>query len=235
MPHAGRVHRAAGPFAPRHAGSAAGLFAADRDAAQRNGLGRASRSGSQTLWRRLKVLAKKAGEIEAVLRSMPGAADVNTEQITGQPMLEIKIDQDQVARYGVSAKTVLDFVESIGSKPLGEVVEGQLAFSAGRPAGGGLAAKCRDDRLTPGADRLRRADPLSRLAKVAVIEGPSTITREWGQRRLTVTANVRGRDLGSFVAEARKQIAEKVSLPSGRYRIEYGGQFENLERAERGC
>ncbi len=74
--------------------------------------------------------------------------------------------------------------------------------------------------------------PLSRLAKVAVVEGPSTITREWGQRRLTVTANVRGRDLGSFVAEARQKIAEKVSLPSGRYRVEYGGQFENLQRAQ---
>jgi cobalt-zinc-cadmium resistance protein CzcA len=74
--------------------------------------------------------------------------------------------------------------------------------------------------------------PLSRLAKVSVVEGPSTITREWGQRRLTVTANVRGRDLGSFVAEARQKIAEKVSLPSGRYRVEYGGQFENLQRAQ---
>ena len=73
--------------------------------------------------------------------------------------------------------------------------------------------------------------PLSRLATVEMVEGPSTITREWGQRRITVTANVRGRDLGSFVAEARRQIAEKVALPTGRYRVEYGGQFENLERA----
>ncbi len=74
------------------------------------------------------VLTKKAAEIEAVLRVDSGAADVNTEQITGQPVLEIKVDQDQVARYGVPAKTVLDLVESIGSKPLGDVVEGQLRF-----------------------------------------------------------------------------------------------------------
>ena len=179
-----------------------------------------------------KVLTQKAAEIEAVLRSIPGAADVNTEQLTGQPMLEIKINQDQVARYGIPAKTVLDFVESIGSKPLGDVVEGQLRFP--------LVARLVDESrrspeaigslLVPTASGERI--PLSRLAKVSVVEGPSTITREWGQRRLTVTANVRGRDLGSFVAEARQKIAEKVSLPSGRYRVEYGGQFENLQRAQ---
>jgi heavy metal efflux system protein len=178
------------------------------------------------------VLTQKAGEIEAVLRSIRGAADVNTEQLTGQPTLEIKIDQDQVARYGISAQTVLDFVESIGSKPLGDVVEGQLRFP--------LVARLVDESrrspeaigslLVPTASGERI--PLSRLAKVSVVEGPSTITREWGQRRLTVTANVRGRDLGSFVAEARQKIAEKVSLPSGRYRVEYGGQFENLQRAQ---
>lgn len=178
------------------------------------------------------VLAKKAAEIEAVLRSVLGAADVNTEQLTGQPMLEIKIDQDQVSRYGVPAKTVLDFVESIGSKPLGDVVEGQLRF----PLVARLADESRRSPETIGSLLVPTASgeriPLSRLAKVSVVEGPSTITREWGQRRLTVTANVRGRDLGSFVAEARQKIAERVSLPSGRYRFEYGGQFENLQRAQ---
>ena len=69
---------------------------------------------------------------------------------------------------------------------------------------------------TPPGERI----PLSRLASVEIVEGPSTITREWGQRRITVTANVRGRDLGSFVAEARRQIAEQVALPPGRYRVE---------------
>ena len=168
------------------------------------------------------VLAKKAGEIEAVLRSIPGAADVNTEQLTGQPMLEIKIDQDQVARYGVSAQTVLDFVESIGSKPLGDVVEGQLRF----PLVARLADESRRSPEAIGSLLVPTASgeriPLSRLAKVAVVEGPSTITREWGQRRLTVTANVRGRDLGSFVAEARRKDRRKgfasVGPLSGRIR-----------------
>eukprot|EP00456_Euglypha_rotunda_P006221 TRINITY_DN1105_c0_g1_i1.p1 TRINITY_DN1105_c0_g1~~TRINITY_DN1105_c0_g1_i1.p1 ORF type:complete len:1054 (-),score=257.18 TRINITY_DN1105_c0_g1_i1:623-3784(-) len=177
------------------------------------------------------VLVKKAGEIEAVLKAIPGNADVNTEQVTGQPMLQIKVDQEQIARYGVSAQAVLDLVESIGSKPLGEVVEGQLRF----PLVARLPEKYRASPEAIGAMLIATENgqriPLSRLAKVEVVEGPSTITREWGQRRITITANVRGRDLGSFVAEARRRIAEEISLPSGRYRVEYGGQFENLQRA----
>lgn len=178
------------------------------------------------------VLVTKGQEIEAILKSIPGAADVNVEQVTGQPMLQIKVIQDQVARYGVSAQEVLDLVESIGSKPLGEVVEGQLRFPlivrlpeqfrANPKAIGAMLI------ATPAGERI----PLSRLATVEVVEGPSTITREWGQRRITVTSNVRGRDLGTFVAEARRKIGEQVALPSARYRVEYGGQFENLQRAQ---
>ncbi len=180
------------------------------------------------------TLVAKAGEIEAVLNSIPGAADVAVEQITGQPVLQVKVDQEQIARYGVSAQTVLELVESIGSKPLGEIVEGQLRFplvvrlpedvrESPETIGAMLVA-------TPAGERI----PLSRLAKIEIVEGPSTITREWNQRRITVTANVRGRDLGSFVAEAERRIAAEVSLPTeGRYRVEFGGQFENLERAQR--
>ena len=73
--------------------------------------------------------------------------------------------------------------------------------------------------------------PLSRLADVRVIEGPSTITREWGQRRITVSANVRNRDMGSFVAEAQQKMKEQFKMPPGRYFYEFGGQFEHLERA----
>jgi cobalt-zinc-cadmium resistance protein CzcA len=179
----------------------------------------------------LAVLAAKAQEIEAVLRSIPGAADVATEQITGQPILEIKIDQDQIARYGVSAESVLQLVEAAGGVNVGEVVEGQLRF----PLVARLPERFRERSealaelliTTPGGQRI----PLDRLASVQVVEGPSTITREWNQRRIVVTSNVRGRDLGSFVAEARQKIADQVAMPSGRYRVEYGGQFEHLERA----
>lgn len=177
------------------------------------------------------VLVAKAAEIEAVLKSIPGNADVNTEQVTGQPMLQIKVNQDQIARYGVAAQTVLDLVESVGSKPLGEVVDGQLRF----PLVARLPERYRASPEAIGAILIATPDgeriPLSRLASVEIVEGPSTITREWGQRRITITSNVRGRDLGSFVAEARRKISETVSMPSGRYRVEYGGQFENLQRA----
>lgn len=179
------------------------------------------------------VLVTKAQDIERVLRSIGGAADVNTEQITGQPMLQIKVNQEQIARYGASARTVLDLVESLGSKPLGEVVEGQYRFplvahlpEALRASPEAIGAMLIS---TPTGERL----PLSRLASVEIVEGPSTITREWGQRRITVTANVRGRDLGSFVAEAQRRIADEVSLPPGRYRVEFGGQFEHLISARR--
>ncbi len=178
------------------------------------------------------LLVEKAGEIEQIVNSIEGAANVNTEQITGQPVLQIKIKQEQIARYGLSAREVLDLVESIGSKPVGEIVEGQLRF----PLIIRLPESVRKNPKTiasilistPRGERI----PLSRLATVEIVSGPSTITREWGQRRITITANVRGRDLGSFVAEVQKRIAEELSLPAGRYRVEYGGQFENLQRAQ---
>jgi len=177
------------------------------------------------------VLTTKAREIEAVLRSVPGCADPSTEQVTGQPVLQVRIDQAAIARYGVSAKDVLDLVESIGTKPLGEVVEGQLRF----PLIVRLPDRLRESPEAIGSIVLPTASgeriPLSRLARIEVTEGPSTITREWGRRRITIQCNVRGRDVGGFVAEAQEQITRNVKLPAGRYHIEWGGQFENLERA----
>jgi cobalt-zinc-cadmium resistance protein CzcA len=82
---------------------------------------------------------------------------------------------------------------------------------------------------TPDGQRI----PLARLASIDIVEGPSTITREWGQRRITVTANTRGRDIGSFVAEAQQKVGEQVKLPPGRYHIEWGGQFEHYESARK--
>ncbi len=176
-------------------------------------------------------LTATATLIERALASVPGAADVSTEQLIGQPMLQIKVKQDEAARYGVSVRTILDLVESIGSQALGEVVEDQLRFplvvrlpeefrASPESIGAMLLA-------TPSGERI----PLDRLASIEIVEGPSTITREQGRRRITITANVRGRDLGSFVEEAKQRIAD-VPLPGERYRVEYGGQFEHLERAQ---
>jgi cobalt-zinc-cadmium resistance protein CzcA len=146
-------------------------------------------------------------------------------------VLQIKVDQEQLARYGIPAKVVLDVIESIGSKPLGEVIEGQLRFPliVRLPEHMRQCAEAIGSILIPTAAGERL--PLARLADIRLVEGPATITREWGQRRVTVSANVRGRDVGSFVAEARQRLNEQLQLPPGRYFFEFGGQFEHLQRA----
>ena len=179
----------------------------------------------------LDTLVAKGQEIEAVLNRIPGAADVALEQVTGQPVLQIKLDQQQMARHGVPAKVVTDVIESIGGKAVGDVIDGQSRFPlvvrlpetmrAGTAGIGSILIP------TASGERL----PLERLADIRVVQGPSTITRESGQRRINVSVNIRGRDVGSFVAEAQRQIRDQVQLPPGRYFLEFGGQFEHLQRA----
>ncbi|QDT31961.1 efflux RND transporter permease subunit [Thalassoglobus polymorphus] len=180
----------------------------------------------------LDLMNDKAIEIERALNSIDGAEDVKIEQISGQPVLQIQVKQDQIARYGVSVRSVMNIVRSLGSNHVGEVYEGQLRFPlvirlpeearANPEAIGNILV------ATPSGQRI----PLSRLTSIERVEGFNTIKRDWYQRRITIEANVRGRDLGSFVAEAQRVIDEKVQLPAGRYRVEWGGQFENLERAQ---
>jgi cobalt-zinc-cadmium resistance protein CzcA len=180
----------------------------------------------------LDLMVEKASEIEKALNSIPGSEDVKVEQVSGQPLLQIRIKQDEIARYGIPASTVMNLVRSLGTHNVGEVYEGQLRF----PLIIRLPEKARASPeaikqilvATPSGQRI----PLSRLATIEKVEGPNTIKRDWYQRRITIESNVRGRDLGSFVAEARRVIAEKVQLPPGRYRVEWGGQFENLQRAQ---
>jgi cobalt-zinc-cadmium resistance protein CzcA len=142
------------------------------------------------------------------------------------------VDRKALARYGVSADQVLSAIRSVGGLQVGEVIEPDRRF----PLVVRLPEDYRNDpraleRIlipTPAGERL----PLTRLADLETVVGPSTIQREWGERRLTVESNVRGRDIGSFVQEAQRQVASRVSLPAG-YRLEWGGQFEHLVRAER--
>ncbi|HEY4310747.1 MAG TPA: CusA/CzcA family heavy metal efflux RND transporter [Pirellulales bacterium] len=177
------------------------------------------------------TLVNYGRELERILRDVRGCVDLATEQIAGQPVLQIRIRQDQIARYGVSARLVLDIVESVGGIQLGDVIEGQIPFplTARLPEHLRANPSAIADILisTPAGERI----PLSRLAEVNVIEGPKTISREWSKRRITVQCNVRGRDVGSFVAEAQQRIDEQLKLPEG-YRIDWGGQFENLQRAK---
>ncbi len=179
-----------------------------------------------------EVLKAGAAKVEAVLKAIPGAADVFTEQVTGLPVLEVEVDRAAVARYGIPAGEVLDLVEALGGREAGEVFEGDRRFDLVLR----LPERLRDDPgaigsllvTTPRGERL----PLARLAKVRQTEGPSQVNREWGKRRVVVSANVRGRDVGSFVAEARRRVDAEVKLPPG-YWVEWGGQFEHLERASR--
>jgi len=178
----------------------------------------------------LDVLREKAAEVQAILEAVPGSADVYAEQISGQPVLEIEVDQAAIARYGVPAGHVLDVVEAVGSKVVGEVREGQRRFD--------LAVRL-DERYRRDPSALRdilipattgERIPLARLAAVRQVEGPATITREWQKRRIVVQCNVSGRDVGGFVAEVQRTIGAELELPAG-YHVTYGGQFEHLERA----
>jgi heavy metal efflux system protein len=177
------------------------------------------------------VLKAKAREIEAVMKEIPGAADVLTEQITGQPVLEIHADREAIARQGIPVRDVLSVVEALGTSKVGEIQEGEMRF----PIALRIADSYRTDvasleRLLVTAANGDRV-PLSRLTNAAVVEGPSTINREWGRRRIVVQGNVRGRDVGTFVEELEHAIAKKVDLPPG-YFVRFGGQFEHLERAQ---
>ena len=178
----------------------------------------------------LDELVKQAGRVESIIKEIPGAADVTTEQMAGlQAVLQIKLDQQQLARYGVPATVVTDVIEAIGSKPLGDVVDGQMHFP--------LVARLPDS-FREGAEGIGKIMiptssgqlPLSRLATIERVTQPSTINREGGQRRITVSANVRGRDLGGFVADARRQLKD-FTFPFERYSLKIAGQFEHLERA----
>ncbi len=179
-------------------------------------------------------LTSLAARIEKVLRGIRGATDTVVEQLTGQPVLEIKLRQDQLARHGVPAKEVLDFIAAIGNLHVGEIQQGQMTF----PLTVRLPEEFRRDPervanlVVPTASGQQL--PLSLLAEMRIAKGPSTILREWGRRRVVIQSNVRGRDVGSFVGEARRRIAEEIqpTLPAG-YFVTYGGQFEHLERASR--
>jgi len=176
------------------------------------------------------VLRAKANEIRALVENIAGAADVSVDQLTGLPMLAIEVDREAAGRHGIAVGRVLDVVDALGTRKVGEVIEGQRRFDLVLRLN--EASRQSAERIgqilvaTPDGKRL----PLRALAKIEVVEGPSTINREWARRRISVQANVRDRDVGSFVADVRRAL-EQVDLPAGYY-TRLGGQFENLERAQ---
>ena len=180
----------------------------------------------------LAELSRLADEVQLVLLDIPGTGEISGEQISGQPVLQIKVRPDAAARFGVSTRDVLGVVEAVGAVKVGEVREGQRRF----PLAVRLPDRQRTDPAALAATLIPTAGgpvvPLDRVADIVLTEGPATINREWGRRRITVQANLTGRDAGSYVAEAKQKIAERVALPPG-YTVEWGGQFENMERANR--
>ena len=177
-------------------------------------------------------LVSMADQLEDLLGSIPGSADLATDDVAGQPILQIRLNQEEIARYGITAETVLNVVEAVSGKGVGEVMEGQLRFPLAIRLPEALRASPASISgimvSAPSGERI----PLSRVANIQEIRGPKLITREWGKRRISIQCNVRGRDVGSFVAEAQQRIAREIQLPTG-FRIDWGGQFENMQRAQK--
>lgn len=179
----------------------------------------------------LDTLARLGGLVEQSIRGVQGAQDVQTEQVLGQPQLLIRIDRTAVARLGLNVEDVQDVIRTaIGGAEAGQVFEGQRRFDIfvryAEPYRASPQDIARALVATPEGARV----PLGQVAQIEEVIGPKQISREANQRRIVVQANVEGRDLGGFVAEAQAAVARAVSLPSG-YFVTWGGQFENQRRA----
>lgn len=181
----------------------------------------------------LDVLAGVANETVAAVSQLEGSAGFRAQQLSGLPQLEITVRPDQLARYGINAADVMRTVEVIGGAEATTVLEGQRRF--------GLAVRfpeeVRQNPQTvagllvsaPGGERV----PLGQLARIEVVQGPADISHEAGSRLVIIEGNVRGRDMGSFVQEVEALFEDgTIALPPG-YRVDFGGQFENLERGTR--
>ena len=181
----------------------------------------------------LEVLRAKAEEIRAAVDGIPGLVDLSVEQNFGQPQVQVVPDRYACARYGVDVVDVLEAVETgVGGRAVDQVYLGTRRFD--------IQVRYREPfRAEPeaiGALMVRTREggsvPLSVVADIRSLVGPILVSRERNERRWAVTANVRGRDLGGVVADMRERIGERVELPPG-YHVEYGGQFENQQRAMR--
>jgi cobalt-zinc-cadmium resistance protein CzcA len=193
----------------------------------------------------MDILLAVGEEIERLLETVPGAADVRIEQITGLPILSIQMDRAKMARYGLNGRDVQDVVTmSVGGRSAGMIFEGDRRFDlqirlpehlrADIEALKRLPISISAQSVGPVGNAPQVAQPavpvfitLGEVANFEISPGPNQISRENGKRRIVITANVRGRDLGSFVNEAEQLITEKVRIPAG-YWTSWGGQFEQM-------
>ena len=181
----------------------------------------------------MEVLKEKAAEVETVIRTIKGAADVQKDQVTGTPQLRITIDHEAIARYGINVEDVQSVIRTaVGGEGAGQIFEGIHRFDIVVR----YTPESRRSLETIGHILISAPDgvkvPLDELARIEDIIGPRQITRENNQRFITVQTNVRGRDIGSFVEEAQKAIDAKVQFPPG-YLVSWGGQFELQQEANK--
>jgi cobalt-zinc-cadmium resistance protein CzcA len=199
----------------------------------------------------LEIMLPVAERIAGVLRSVAGATEPRVEEVTGAPVLSIDVDRAAIGRYGLSVADVHEVATiAVGGRPAGQIFEGDRRFDvvvrlpeAFRSDPVALEALpiplTHEDvpvtRVVLRGDDIQRSElrylPLSAVATVRVTEGPNQISRENGKRRIVVQTNVRDRDIGSFVEEARRRIAAEVTIPAGSW-LGWGGQFENLMQAK---
>lgn len=181
----------------------------------------------------MEILKEKASEIEAVIRGIRGATDVQKDQVSGTPQLLIRIDRQAIARYGVNVEDVQNVIRiAVGGETAGQIFEGIRRFDITVR----FTEEARNDAESIRHILISAPDgakvPLDQLATIEEIVGPRQITRENNQRFITVQCNVRGRDIGSFVSEGQKALAEKVKMPPG-YLVNWGGQFELQQEANK--
>jgi copper/silver efflux system protein len=179
----------------------------------------------------LKTLEEVARQIAAAVGSVPGAKDVYPEQISGAPYIDIHINRTAAARYGIDTRTIGDVIEKgIGETNLSVTIEGRRRFPLRVRYAPEFRASAQAISDIPITAPTGAAIPLSQLADIRSVSGPTMISSENGLLRSTVLLNVRGRDVGSFVAEAQRAIGRQVQLPAGYY-ITWSGQYENQQRA----
>ena len=184
----------------------------------------------------LEAMGRTANQISAVLNTIPGTADLRVEQTAGFPTLNVQFDRDAIGRYGLSVQDVADTVAAaLGGREAGLLFEGDRRFDVVVR----MPNTTRDDleavgalpvTLPQGAGASVPSVPLRELVRFDFSENLNQVSRENGKRRVVVSANIRGRDIGSYVTEAQARVGREVKLPSGSY-VEWGGQFENLQAA----
>jgi cobalt-zinc-cadmium resistance protein CzcA len=178
----------------------------------------------------LATLERLSLQVQGIVRGVRGASDVRGEQLTGLPTLEVTVDRAAASRYGVSVRDALDAIEALGGRNVGEVYEGERRFLLQVR----LPAALRDDidqvRNLPVSGETGPLVPLGQIASIQIVDSPASVSREAVRRRTSVEANVRGRDLASFVGEAQTRVRAEIKMPPG-YVVKWGGQFENLSAA----